>query len=591
MIHSCKSAFEIFLFQGAIKPAYLSHMLVRFCLLVLGATVIDGSAAISTWEPLDLELQAAQNHAWWEFPVTATFLRKNQPEEPALKVEGFWDGGNAWRIRTTFPKPGTWQWRTESADPGLDGKTGTIEVISPTQSQTSANPNLRGQLRVASDHRHFEYADGTPVFLLASTLWAANTARCGLGQNEDGPFYQHLADRKAKGFNTILMQYFHGYGDYPDSPGHRNEGGKPYFDIQTKALNPAFFQVLDIRMQALWENGFLVAIPTTWWGKTNNCVFTPEDAKHMSTYCAVRYGAFNAIWSLSGEYQYAFKDCGWTPEDINLLGKSVQEHNPLKRPLSIHPSGRTNWDPPHDTQSSLPFHDQVWLDHHWLQTGQSRDRLHYMISRPAETRALEPPVPVFLSEAFYERPDDPEGAYTSRWQVWTSLIQGTCGFGYGAFGLWQFYDPDDPQGETGKFTGREVPWWEAQQFQGSSEVQHVKAALNQLDWWKLEPAMDRIVVDGKPGVLPTAEDISPPQAASVGKDTWFVYIPRGNASKTIELTGVKSGHWSGTWIDPRTGAQFPSGQITRERNTMTLPKLPLPQAEDWVFLAKTVLPE
>jgi hypothetical protein len=561
------------------------HFRILGCLL-LGVISLSAETVL-TWQPVDLEFEAQREYDWWEFPAKATFTHTSD-SEAGFQVEAFWNGKKDWVIRTTFPKAGTWTWRTESSDPGLNHKQGTIEVRSPQPADVESNANLRGSLRIATGNRHFEYADGTPLFLLASTLWAGNTARCGLGDHEDGPFYQHLADRKAKGFNTILMQYFHGYGDYPESLGHRNEGGKPYTNIESKELNPDFFKYLDQRMQALWNQGFVAAIPTTWWGKSNNCVFNPQDAQRMSAYCAVRYGAFNSIWSLSGEYQYAFKDCGWTPEDFTTLGEVVQLHNPFKRPLSIHPSGQTKWETPHHVQSSLPFHGESWLDHHWLQTGQSRDRLYNMVTRMAENRALEPPTPIFLSEAFYERPGDPEGAYTSRWQVWTSLINGAAGFGYGAFGLWQFYDPDDPAEETGKFTGREVPWWEAQLFQGSSELQHVKAALSKVNWKALIPATDRLRVDGKLVPSPTPEDISPPQAAAIGKDTWILYIPRGNAGKLIEIPIEGKLGRSGTWIDPRSGSNFSSTTPKQANGFLTVPKLPLPQAEDWVFILDTL---
>ncbi|MCI0432686.1 MAG: hypothetical protein L0271_03410, partial [Gemmatimonadetes bacterium] len=52
----------------------------------------------------------------------------------------------------------------------------------PTAAEIDRNPDLRGSIRVARSGWHFEYADGTPFFLLADTAWAANTARCGLGE-------------------------------------------------------------------------------------------------------------------------------------------------------------------------------------------------------------------------------------------------------------------------------------------------------------------------------------------------------------------------------------------------------------------------
>ncbi|MBN1513308.1 MAG: DUF4038 domain-containing protein, partial [Phycisphaerae bacterium] len=404
------------------------------------------------WETVEITLQAAEAHA-----------DSHGGEQVWVDLEGpgfskrchaFWDGGNTFRVRVQATAPGAWTWRSGSQveDPGLSGQSGTFEAVAWTEAEKRAHPNRRGQVRIAAGGRHFEYADGTPFLLLADTLWAGNTARCGLGNDGDGPFFQYLADRRAKGFTAVLMQYIHGYGDYPDAQAHRNEGGYAFADRDPARLNPAYFQALDRRMQALSEAGFVAAVPAMWWGKTKNCLFSPEEARRISIYCAARYGTFNALWSLSGEYQYTFADCGWTPADFSALGAAVQRHNPWGHPLSIHPSGRTDWKAPHGSQSSSPFHGESWLDHHWLQTGQSVDRLFNIVTRLTENRALIPAVPIFCSEACYERASDPDGAYHTRWQVWTALLNGAAGYGYGAHGVWQFLDPSDPQRETGKVT-------------------------------------------------------------------------------------------------------------------------------------------
>lgn len=557
---------------------------VGFGIVILGAWLCSKVVALVPWEPVELNFEATDDYAWWEFPVTVQFVLEGDAAS-TFQVKGFWDGEKRWVVRSLFPTVGTWHWEAKSEDGAIGGAVGEIQVSSARQEQLTNNPNLRGSLIISENGRYFKYADGTPFFMLGSTLWAANTARCGLGEAEGGPFHQHLADRKSKGYNTILMQYFHGYGDYPGSPGHRNEGGKPYLDIETKSLNPEHFKYLDVRMRALWNRGFVAAIPTTWWGKTNNCVFTLEDARRMSTYCAVRYGAFNSIWSLSGEYQYAFKDCGWTPEDFNTLGEAVQLHNTFKRPLSIHPSGRTDWDPPHNVLSSLPFHGESWLDHHWLQTGQGRDRLFNIVTRLKENRELTPAMPVFCSEAFYERAADSEGAYHSRWQVWTAFLNGAAGFGYGAFGLWQFYDPSDAEGETGKFTGREKPWNEAQAFEGGAQLIHARNLLTQFDWWKLVSAREQVRVDGVENPLPDPDDLSPPQAASIGKDTWIVYVPRGNENRTLALeTGVKA-NWAVRWINPRDGSKGIPRLVISHKEVLKLGDLPN-ASEDWVCVAR-----
>ena len=231
---------------------------------------------------------------------------------------------------------------------------------------------------------------------------------------------------KPRDSTAILIKYLNGFDDGPANPtGERNEGGYAFLQRDFERLNPAYFQALDRRMDAIWSHGFVAAIPAAWWGKTSKAVFDIQWAKRISAYCAVRYGAYNSLWCLSGEYQYAFKDCGWTEESFNDLGRTVQAHNPYGHPLSIHPSARLDWPPPHNCQSSRPFHDSGWLDHHWLQTGQSIDRMHNIVTRTAENRALSPPRPVFCSEGYYDVADDADQAYHARWQAWVAMLSGS----------------------------------------------------------------------------------------------------------------------------------------------------------------------
>lgn len=536
-----------------------------------------------TWLPKKIRLVAEEEHSWWSFPVRACFTHRETGDE--ITLSGFWDGNRDWMVRFAPTEVGMWSYRTSSADPGLDGRTGQIVVRAATEAEIADNPNYRGHLRISADGRFFEYADGTPLLLLADTLWAGNTARCGLGEQQDGPFFQYLADRRGKGFTAVLMQYFHGYGDYPNSPGHRNEGGKPFLGQPAERLNPAHFQALDVRMQALWDGGFVAAIPTTWWGKTKRCSFTIQDARRISAYCAVRYGAYNAMWSLSGEYQYTFKDCGWTPEQIDSLGDVVQRHNPYRHPLSIHPSGRTDWAAPHNCQSSRPFDESGWLDHHWLQTGQSADRMFNIVGRSEENRALEPAKPVFCSESFYDRAHNPERVYHARWQAWVALLSGCAGYGYGAQGMWQFYDPKDPQSETGKTGPSVVPWGEALRFEGSSKIAHVATLLQRYPWWRLEPIASALMLDGEPCPAPTATDITPPHCAIVPDQLCLVYVPRSNGKRQIQLTGLSGVCEQAKWFDPRNGKTHAVPDFREDKpGTFTLPERPNPAVEDWVWV-------
>ncbi len=156
------------------------------------------------------------------------------------------------------------------------------------------------------------------------------------------------------------------------------------------------------------------------------------------------------------------------------------------------------------------------------------------------------------------------------------------GYGYGAFGLWQFLDLEDPMGETGKQVPGAGPWTEAIAFGGSSYLKPVRETLADRAWWKLEPCRDRLRVDGTSCPLPTAEDLRPPQAALAPGQFVIVYIPRGNAECALEIAGFDGDFSAAKWIDPRTGDVTPidasfDGQI---------PARPDPRDEDWVIVVE-----
>ena len=547
-------------------------------ILMLAACGSEPKLETVPWKPVDIRLEAAADHPWWSFPVRATWTHETSGE--VLEIDGVWDGGRTWLIRFAPPGPGSWRYRTQSEDSGLDGRSGSVEARPPTQQELDGNPNLRGGLRASADGRYFERADGTPFLLLADTLWAGNTARAGLGERGDGPFFKYIEDRKSKGFTTVLMSVMHAVGDYPDEPaGHANEGGHVLLDRDFERLNPEYFAYSDRRWQALHDAGFAIASPFAWWGKTQNCIFDAEQSRKLAAYFAARYGAFNVIWALAGEYQYTFRDCGWTEADIDALGAAVQARNPYRRPVSIHPSGQTRWEDGHGVQSSRPFQASSWLDHHWLQTGQSVDRMYNIVGRAEENSALEPARPVFCSEAYYERSDDPDGAYHSRWQAWTALLSGCAGYGYGAQGVWQFRDPEHQ--EPGKLVPHTAEWREAIDFEGSRQAGLVAKALGGLPWHRFEPARESVLVDGRPAGKPTPEDLTPPTHAEIPGELHAVYLPRGNAGRRVQVAGEES--FALRWVDPRTGESRDGGALEAVDGMLPLPVRPAP-VEDWVAI-------
>jgi len=476
-------------------------------------------------------------------------------------AEGFWDGGSRWVLRFAPTRPGTWEYVTRSPDEGLDGQSGSFTCQEASPEELAANPNLRGHVRVDPTGRRFEYADGTPFFLLGDTNWAMNTLRCGLGKDEDGPFFVWLRDRRAKGFTAVATQTFD-----IDQP---NEGGCAFLSCSAltarpdlSRLNPEFFRYLDRRMRALWETGWVVLVQPTWIGKELGIRL--DDAVWISRYLLARYGAYNLIWSLSGEYQYAYTHLiePWTKEDWQVLGRQVARFNVYGHPVSVHPSGRQDLDDPptwpkeaHQASSGGEFHDEPWLDHNWLQTGHSIDCLWRVPQRVAENYAREPHKPVVHAEGFYEM-QTVEGASARmvRWQAWVAYLQGAAGHVYGASGLWQFYDPEAEEGgDTDRSNTRPwhgQSWLDALDYPGSRQLSHLAKLMTSLQWHRLEPHRDWLRVRGVP---PQEDSLTDPYLAAIPDETVVVYIPAGNSGKRIEIPNLGRRRWTARWYDPRTG--------------------------------------
>ncbi|MBA2564135.1 MAG: DUF5060 domain-containing protein [Gemmatimonadetes bacterium] len=95
-----------------------------------------------------------------ELSATATFTG---PGGETRSVPLFWDGGATWRARFSPDIAGGWSWVTSSANPGLDGKSGSFECVTSPR---------RGGIRARTGAPyHFEREEGTPFWWFGDTQW------------------------------------------------------------------------------------------------------------------------------------------------------------------------------------------------------------------------------------------------------------------------------------------------------------------------------------------------------------------------------------------------------------------------------------
>jgi hypothetical protein len=116
-----------------------------------GGPLVTGGA--SAWHrgvyEVTLKSDGEISHPYLGSKLTVTFTR---PDRSLVAVDGFYDGGRTFQARAYCDAVGPWSWRSASDQAGLDGKSGSFQVV--------ASP-LPGKLRRhPQDPRQFAFDDG-----------------------------------------------------------------------------------------------------------------------------------------------------------------------------------------------------------------------------------------------------------------------------------------------------------------------------------------------------------------------------------------------------------------------------------------------
>jgi len=218
-------------------------------LLVFAATLV-GADTVPQWGRWEQAFTAPGSAA----PETDLTVEFTSPSGAVRSILGFWDGGATWRVRFSPDELGEWKYRTHSvpAVPGLDRQSGQFRCGPPTEGK---GPFVRhGSLRISTNGRHFEHADGTPFFWLGDTVWYGAI----LGTAPDWETY--LNDREGKGFSVVHFNVV-----APRNGVAADVNGEISFTgVENIRMNPRFYQRLDRRVDAVNAHGLLAAIVQTW---------------------------------------------------------------------------------------------------------------------------------------------------------------------------------------------------------------------------------------------------------------------------------------------------------------------------------------
>jgi len=423
----------------------LEPMSRRLFVKALAISSLAGSAAIPSLG--EDSVAASGSPAEWTYHSGKQYSDPfNQVDVDAIitlpsgkeeRVPGFWAGGSAWRVRYAPPGPGTYLVRSACSDTGnrdLHDRKMTLQV----EAYPGQNPHYKhGALQIADDKRHFQHADGTPFFWLGDTWWMGLCKRLSW---PDG-FQTLTADRVLKGFTMVQIVA----GLYPDMEPFdergANEAGFPW-DRDYKSINPAYFDMADVRIQHLADHG-LAACIVGFWG-----YFIPrmgmDKVKQHWRYLIARWSAYPVVWCLAGEGTMPYylsktpdQDAETQKHGLTELARYVRATDPHHHPITIHPS----------SSARLCVDDPSVLDFDMLQTGHSdRESVPNTIESVNHSLAASPTMPVLIGEVCYEGIQEASRQEVQRFMFWSALLSGAAGHTYGANGIWQVNNREKPYG-------------------------------------------------------------------------------------------------------------------------------------------------
>lgn len=547
----------------------------RFVIKALAGSAVLGSASARAFGEERVALSGA--------PTEWSYTSGKQYRDPFNEVEldvilttpsgaeerlpAFWSGGNVWRARYAPSAPGVYRVKSVCSDTSnrdLHGQTLTLHV----EPYAGENTLYRhGALRVAGDKRHFEHADGTPFFWLGDTWWMGLCKRMSW---PDG-FQTLTADRVEKGFTIVQIVA----GLYPDMEPFdergANEAGFPW-DREYKSINPAYFDMADVRIQHLADHG-LAACIVGFWG-----YFIPRmgmaKVKQHWRYLIARWSAYPVVWCLAGEGTMPYylsktkeQDAEMQKHGLTDLARYVRATDPRKHPITIHPS----------SSARLCVDDPSVLDFDMLQTGHSdRESVPNTIEVVNRSLAATPKMPVLIGEVCYEGIQEASRQEVQRFMFYSAILSGNGGHTYGANGIWQVNTREKPYGLSphGHSWGG-PPWEVAAELPGSGQTGLAKRLLTRYSWWKLEAQPDWIEPRW------SKQNYWRAFAAEIPGEAVIAYLPSAFAPGTFHH--LSPGSYRAFFFNPTNGVETEIGQVTPDSNgSWKIAEVPIFQ--DWVVV-------
>jgi hypothetical protein len=432
------------------------------------------------------------------------------------------------------------------------------------------------RLTVSENRRFLVKEDGRPFFYLGDTAWEL-FHRLNREEAE-----RYLQDRARKGFTVVqavALAELDGLSD-PNPYGHLplldNDPVRP--DVKEGPAND-YWDHVDFVVDKANAHGLYVGFLPTWgdkwnkkWGKGPE-IFTAANAAAYGEWLGRRYRDHGVIWILGGDRPVETEA---HKEIMRAMARGLRKGDGGAHLMTFHPTGGSG--------SSVPFHDEDWLDFNMRQNGHVAE----FTGRYDATRAdydRQPVKPVIDGEPIYE--DHPVSftaaelghsiAADVRRPLYWNLFTGACGHTYGHHSVWQMWAP--PRNPVNNPLQH---WSEAIAQPGAGQMQHGRRLLESRPILTRVPD-DTVVVEGRvPTAMPGAGRYRFVAMRDAEGRYAMVYAPVGRPF-TVRMAAIRGPQVKAWWFNPRDGQATSIGEFANEGERSFTPPEP-GEPLDWVLV-------
>ena len=420
-------------------------------------------------------------------------------------------------------------------------------------------------VKVGPTGRYLVDQNGVPFLI------AGESPQAMIGNLSEAEAEMFLANRKAYGFNTVLIDLLCATYTGCRDDGSTFDGIVPFTqqlsgtsvpDLTTP--NEAYFARVDRILQIAAQYGFLVLLDPAETGSWLSVLQANgvDRSRQFGRYLGQRYANVpHLVWFHGNDYGDTTEA---NDEVVTAVALGIKEFDTQHLHTVLF---NTSFDDP----PVLSTDDSRWLPIIDLNAAYSYQATHNVVLRGY---TYAPPMPVFLAESGYEFENIAvfgTAPRNLRAQEYWALLSGASGQVYGNRYTWQF-----AQG-----------WQDQLDTPGAVQMAHLVALFTPRRWWDLVPDQANTVVTAGLGTFGERDYVT--AARTVDGALAMAYVPTAR-TLTVDLSQL-SGPVTARWYDPASGtfAMIPGSPLANIGVlNLTTPGLNADGDQDWVLLLEVL---